>query len=87
LIINTILLRFILFILPKLHVFSSMLWCTRKNDVQFVLTPTCFVGDSRLINVICIYAYWCPTLRFLYQLKLVSFNSSMVGVTSGTETA
>ena len=36
-----------------LHVFSSVLWCSRKNDVRFVSTPICFVVDPCFISVIC----------------------------------
>ena len=58
-----------------------------KNDVRFVLTPTCFVG----IHVFCmlfvfIYVYWCST-RFLYLMMYVSLYSNTMSGTCGAETA
>jgi len=49
-----VLVEFVRFILSNyiiyLHLFSSALWCLLrflcKNDVRFVLTPICFVGNS-----------------------------------------
>ena len=41
------------------NVFDSVIWCMlrflSKHYVWFVFTPTCFVGSSCFINVICIY--------------------------------
>jgi len=72
------------------HVFTFVVPCCDvrynfrvKEDVIFVLTPLCFVGDSCFI---CFYVRWCPT-RYTYKMMFVSSNSNMTGATSGARTA
>ena len=52
------------------------------NDIKFVFTAICVVGD----HVICIFhVYWCPT-RFPYQMIFVSLNRNTTDATNDTGT-
>jgi hypothetical protein len=51
-----------------------------------VLNPIVILGVHVLfMSIVFIYVFWC--LRFLYQMMLVSFNSSTMGATCGAENA
>jgi len=59
----------------------------KTKDGRFFLTLICFVGGLYLIVLTMYYWWqWC-SIRFPYQMMLVSFNSSMIGTTSRTEAA
>jgi hypothetical protein len=64
---------------------SSFIRFPRNNDVQFVLTPVCFVGVHVLLMIfVFIYEWWCPT-RFPYDM--MSFKSNTTSVPCGAGTA
>ena len=57
--------------------------------IHSVFIHICFVVSSCFFSMLLvfIYAYWCQTRFFSYQIMLVSFNSTTMRVTYGTGTA
>ena len=76
-----------------LHVFPFLVrivlsaTISEKNDVRFVLTPTCFVWGSCFIYVICIYLRipMSNAISISDVMMFVLFNNNTTGITCSVE--